>query len=163
MFYEDVGILPALVVFTVVISFYRMITWLTGRSKRVENMLEGKVHLLIEKGVFSMLKFKEEGIAQDEFFSELRLKSIEHLGQIRYAYLEPSGNISVYFFSGENVRPGLPLLPHLYDQRNKVIRKDGLHSCANCGYTDTFGPGEHQCPVCGKREWVESIMTTRIT
>lgn len=162
MFYEDVGILPAIVVFVVVILFYRCVTWLTGKSKRIEKLLEGSTHLLIEKGVFSMLKFQKEDIAQDEFFSELRRKSIEHLGQIRYAYLEPSGNISVFYFSDDEVRPGLPLLPVLFERRSKHIPAEGLYSCANCGFTETQGPGKAVCPVCKKEEWVESVRTLRI-
>src|SRR5687768_590747 len=113
MFYEDVGILPAICVFIVVISFYRLVTWATGKSKWVEELLEGKTELLVENGVFSVLKFEKEDIAQDEFFSELRQRSIEHLGQVKYAFLEPSGNISVFYFEDKDVRPGLPLLPAL--------------------------------------------------
>ena len=54
MFYEDVGILPAICVFVVVIAFYRLVTWLTGKSKWFEELLEGKTELLINEGVFSI-------------------------------------------------------------------------------------------------------------
>lgn len=162
MFYEDVGILPAICVFIVVISFYRLVTWLTGKSKWVERMLEGTADLLIENGVFSMLKFRKEDIAQDEFFSELRLKSVEHLGQIKYAFLEPSGNISVFFFQDDEVRPGLPLNPLLYDKRSKLVIKQGLYACANCGVTQSLPTGPAVCPVCKKEEWVEAIHSIRV-
>src|SRR5688572_25980177 len=33
MFYEDVGIIPAAMVFSVIIILYRSVTWLTGKSK----------------------------------------------------------------------------------------------------------------------------------
>ena len=163
MFYEDVGILPAICVFIVVIALYRIVTWLTGKSKWFEELLEGKVEVLIDNGIFSVIKFEREAIAQDEFFSELRLRSIEHLGQIKYAYLEPSGNISVFFYSDEDVRPGLPLLPDLFNKRSKNIAHDGLYACSNCGFTKSLGPGQAVCPVCKKEEWVEAIRTFRIT
>lgn len=162
MFYEDVGILPAACVFIVVISFYRLVTWLTGKFMWAERMLEGTTELLIEHGVFSMLKFKKEDIAQDEFFSELRLQSVEHLGQIKYAFLEPSGNISVFFFPDEEVRPGLPLNPLLYQKKSKLVIKDGLYACAKCGFIQTLSVGQATCPVCGKEEWVEALNTVRI-
>lgn len=98
MFYEDVGLLPAICVFVIVIAFYRLVTWFTSKSKKFEELLEGRVHLLIENGVFAIDKFDKEDIAQDEFFSELRVRSVEHLGQVKYAFLEPSGNISIFFF-----------------------------------------------------------------
>lgn len=162
MFYEDVGILPAICVFIVVIAFYRLVTWLTGKSKWVEQMLEGTTDLLIENGVFSMLKFEKEDIAQDEFFSELRLKSVEHLGQIKYAFLEPSGNISVFFFKDEEVRPGLPLNPILYDRKSKLVIKKGMYACTNCGLTQTLDEGHASCPICQKDEWVEAINSVRV-
>lgn len=162
MFYEDVGILPAMAVFVVVIAFYRLVTWLTGKSKWFEELLEGKTELLIDNGFFSVLKFEKEAIAQDEFFAELRLKSIEHLGQIKYAFLEPSGSISVYFFSDEEVKPGLPVLPSLFNRKSKEIRNGGVYACANCGFVQTLTPGSAVCPVCKKEEWVEAIKTLRV-
>ena len=162
MFYEDVGILPAILVFIVVISSYRLVTWLTGKSKWVEQLLEGKAELLIENGVFSVLKFKKQDIAQDEFFSELRLKSIEHLGQVKYAFLEPSGNISVFYFPDDEVRPGLPLIPAMYDRKSSTIPHDGMFSCANCGYTERLPSGRAVCPTCGEQEWVEAVDKVRV-
>ena len=163
MFYEDVGILPAICVFIVVIAFYRSVTWLTGKSKWFEELLEGKTELLIDNGVFSVLKFEKEDIGQDEFFSELRQKSVEHLGQVKYAFLEPSGNISIYFFPNEEVKPGLPLFPSLFHRKSKMIPHGGWFSCANCGYTKELPAGEAVCPVCREEEWVEAIQTLRVT
>jgi len=163
MFYEDVGILPAICAFVVVIACYRLVTWLTGKYKWFEELLEGRTELLVENGVFSVLKFEKEEIAQDEFFSELRHKSVEHLGQVRYAFLEPSGNISVYFFSNDEVKPGLPLLPSLFNLKSKTIDREGLYACANCGYTKDLVPGHAVCPLCQEDEWVEAIMTLRIS
>lgn len=163
MFYEDVGILPALCVFAVVIALYRLVTWMTGRSKWFEQLLEGKTELLIDNGVFSVLKFEREALAQDEFFSELRQKSVEHLGQVKYAFLEPSGNISVYFFTDDEVKPGLPLLPALFNRRSKIMEREGVYACANCGYTQHQVSHQALCPVCKEEEWVEAIRTLRVT
>lgn len=163
MFYEDVGLLPAIAVFAVVIGCYRVVTWLTGKSKWFEELLEGRTELLIENGVFSMLKFEKEDIAQDEFFSELRQRSVEHLGQVKYAFLEPSGNISVYFFANDEIKPGLPLLPALFNRKHKIIEREALYACANCGHTKNLVRGHAECPVCKEDEWVEAIMTQRVT
>ena len=162
MFYHDVGMLPAICVFIVVIAFYRLVTWLTGKSKWFEELLEGKTEILIDNGFFSVMKFEKEAIAQDEFFSELRLKSIEHLGQIKYAFLEPSGNISVFYFADAEVKPGLPLLPALFNLKSKVIPNAGLYACSNCGFTESLPPGKAICSVCKQEEWVEAIKTLRV-
>ena len=162
MFYEDVGIIPALVVFTTVILLYRGVTWLTGKSKWFEKIVEGKTVCLISEGTFSIKEFKKESLAQDEFFSELRVKSIEHLGQVKNAYLEPSGELSVFFYDDEEVLPGLPILPHLYGKKNKLVEKGGCYACAFCGNVKNLEPGTTSCSKCKRKEWVPAIKTLRI-
>jgi uncharacterized membrane protein YcaP (DUF421 family) len=161
MFYEDVGIIPALVVFATVILLYRFVTWLTGRSKWFEKLIEGETVCLIKEGKFSLSEFKKESLAQDEFFSELRLRSVEHLGQIKNAYLEPSGEISVFFYDNHEVAPGLPLLPDLYRKKSKIIVKAGLYACTFCGHTEEIQEGTTHCTECGKDTWVLAIKTLR--
>lgn len=163
MFYEDVGLLPAICVFVIVIAFYRLVTWLTSKSKKFEELLEGRVQMLIKDGAFAIDKFDKEDIAQDEFFSELRVRSVEHLGQVKYAFLEPSGNISIFFFKDEDVKPGLPLLPVLFNKRDKQIFDAGLYACTHCGFTQQIFPGIAVCPVCKKEEWVRALDTPRVS
>ena len=86
MFQEEVTltfIFQTIAVILVIIIFYKTITWLTTRSPKFEKFIEGKTECIIEDGEFSLDSFKKENLAQDEFFLELRLKSIEHLGQIK--------------------------------------------------------------------------------
>jgi uncharacterized membrane protein YcaP (DUF421 family) len=163
MFYEDVGIIPAITVFAVIIALYRGLTWLTGQSKKFEEFVEGKTECLIQDGKFSIASFKKEKLAQDEFFSELRVKSIEHLGQIKYAFIEPSGEISVFYYEDEQVGYGLPILPALFNKKNIIINHPGIYSCAFCGHTEKQNPGTPKCKICKKEEWVSSINTKRIT
>src|SRR5690606_25009087 len=51
MFYKDVGILPAIVVFTVVISLYRLVTYLVARNDRLETIIEGRPVYILRDGV----------------------------------------------------------------------------------------------------------------
>lgn len=163
MFYEDVGIIPAAVVFIVIIILYRSVTWLTGKSKKFEEFIEGKTECLISEGKFSITTFKKESLAQDEFFSELRIKSIEHLGQIKNAFMETSGEISVFYYDDKEVKYGLPILPALFLKKNKVIPSEGIYSCTFCGNTENQKSGTAICKICSKEEWVAAIKTVRIT
>ncbi len=52
---------------------------------------------------------------------ELRLRGVEQLGQVRLAILETNGQISVYFFEDDKVKPGLLILPSDCTQRYKVV------------------------------------------
>jgi len=163
MFYEEVGIIPPITVFLVIILLYRLVTWLTGKSKRFEEFIEGKTECIISEGKFSIATFKKESLAQDEFFSELRLKSIEHLGQVKNAFMETSGEISVFYYEDHEVQPGLPILPFLFKLKSKTIPTQGIYSCTFCGNTESHKPGNAECRVCEKFEWVESIKTLRKT
>jgi len=162
MFYEDVGIIPAITVFFVIILLYRFVTMLTGRFKWFEVLIEGKTECLIEDGKFSIGAFEKEGLAQDEFFSELRVYSVEHLGQVRNAYLETSGEVSVFFYSDEDVKFGLPILPQLFLQKSKIVKTSGIHACTFCANTQELNEEAAKCKRCGKEEWVQAIKTTRI-
>ena len=161
MFYEDVGLIPAITVFIVIILLYRFVTMLTGKFKWFENLVEGKTECLIEDGKFSIASFEREGLAQDEFFSELRLRSIEHLGQVKNAYLETSGEVSIFFYEDKDVKYGLPILPQLFEKRSQAIPKAGFYSCTFCGHTQKNEVGKAHCEICNKTEWVEAIKTLR--
>ncbi|WP_281632106.1 DUF421 domain-containing protein [Flavobacterium luteolum] len=163
MFYEDVGIIPAAIVFLVIIILYRSVTWLTGKSKKFEEFIEGKTECLINDGKFSISSFKKETLAQDEFFSELRVKSIEHLGQVKHAFIEPSGEISVFFYPDEKVKYGLPILPSLFNSKSKLIPTNGIYACSFCGHTQELPKGTANCEICHKDEWVKAINSKRIT
>jgi uncharacterized membrane protein YcaP (DUF421 family) len=162
MFYEDVGILQAIVVFIVVLALYRISTWLTGKSSLIEKLLEGETECLVDNGRFSVEKFKRGGLAQDEFFAELRLRNVEHLGQVKKAYLETSGNISVFFYENADCKPGMPILPELFKQQLQVITNDGHYCCCKCGSVHELSSGATTCPTCEGTKWVKPIHTKRI-
>jgi len=163
MFYEDVGLVPAIGVFIMVLVLYRFVTWLTGKSPAFERLMEGKTERLVIDGEFSSNKFDRESLSQDEFFTELRLKGIEHLGQVREAYLETTGDVSVYFFCDDEVKSGLPITPHLFEGKRSVIKTPALYACSKCGTTKKLNAGAHTCNVCKNKLWVMAIQTKRIT
>ena len=161
MFYEDVGIVPAALVFLVIIALYRLVTWLTGKSKKFEELIEGKTVCLINEGKFSIHRFKKESLAQDEFFSELRVKSVEHLGQIKKAFIEPSGEISIFYYEENEVKYGLPILPDLFHKKSETISKSGIYACTFCGNIQELTNQSACCENCNKKEWVAAIKTIR--
>lgn len=162
MFYEDVGIAHAIVVFIVVLLLYRFITWLTAQNSFVEKLLEGETECLIDSGRFSLKKFKRGGLSQDEFFTELRLRNVEHLGQVKKAYLETTGDISVFFYEDKDVKPGMPIIPELFANQVEVISKADFYCCCQCGETRELSSGKHTCTVCQGKKWVLPIDSKRI-
>ena len=94
MFYKDVGLLPGILVFTTVITLYKLITHLINKYRPIEQFMEGTPTCIIRDGIFVVENFKNEPIAIDELFSQLRLRSISHLGQVDQAIIETNGEVS---------------------------------------------------------------------
>jgi len=165
LFYENVGLIPASFVFIIILLLYRCTTFLISRSKKVENWLEGKPIYLIEDGEFSIDKFSKEALAQDEFFTELRLRNVTHLGQIDLAILETNGQISIFFYEDKEVKLGLPILPHAFNEKVVSFKKGQPYACKFCGNIQEaiLNTHEHICDRCGKDKWVYAISDKRIT
>ncbi len=164
MFYHDVGLLPALLVFGVVVFVYRGANRWASTSTKASDWVQGKTILLIKDGQFAINEFKKEQLGQDEFFMELREGGIEHLGQVRRAYLESSGNVSLFFYEDEQVKSGLPILPELFCQKSVQITRAGVYACSFCGQVEELHPQESVvCPHCQHKEWVLALKTCRVT
>lgn len=163
MFYHDVGLLPAIVVFFIVGLLYKTITHLTLRSDKAEEIIEGKPIPLLLNDLMIVDNLDSEVISYDEFFAFLRVNHVEHLGQVRAAYLETTGNLSVFFYSDETVKPGLPILPENLKYYFTEIKVEALHSCLKCGHTTYFSSGAKPlCANCGGDRWLRSISSIRL-
>jgi len=163
MFYKDVGLLPAIIVFSIVILSYRLVTYFIGKNKSFEELVEGKSVCLIKGGVFAIENFKKEPLGSDEFFAELRMQSISHLGQIEEAIVETSGNLSIFYYTDDEVKYGLPVMPDSIAKSDTIIKVSGYHSCIFCGYTKMMEPvKEMTCPTCKRKEWVKSSNKKRV-
>jgi uncharacterized membrane protein YcaP (DUF421 family) len=164
MFYKDVGLLPGMIVFTIIISLYRLITFFINRSERFENFVEGTPTCIVKEGKLLMQNFKQEPIARDELFSQLRLHSVAHLGQVYQAIMETNGEVSIFYYADEEVRYGLPIIPEETEQKMKTIKDSDYYSCHFCGHTENIKPSHvHSCSICHKNEWVKAINLKRIT
>ena len=163
MFNEDVAILPAVLVFATILLLYRVITYFAAKSERFEKVLEGDCMYIIEKGCLVVMGTNDHTFAKDEFFAEMRQQSIEHVGQVRTAILETNGNISFYYYSDEDVKYGLPILPKAYETRSCDIHASGKYACTFCGNVEKLSKGQHECKCCQKKEWVVAINTLRLS
>lgn len=163
MFYKEVGLLVPIVIFAVIVGAYRLTTYLMAKSKKFDDLVEGKCVYLIKEGKFSIEDFSKEGLAYDEFFAELRQHSVAHLGQVESAILETSGNLSVYYYADDQVKYGLPILPALFESCITEIPKAGKYACSYCGNVEDLKRSpKHKCQKCNRTEWVVAINSCRI-
>lgn len=162
-FYDDVPVLPVILVFVVLLLLYRLTTWAMTKSSLISTLVEGNVVTLISNGKYVAANLDRLNISGDEFLMELRLKGAEHLGQIRLGLVEVDGQLSLYFYKDEDVVPGLSVLPAEHRLCYTQITQGGLYACNRCGETKDLLKGESvNCPVCGRAVWSHARDTVRI-
>lgn len=163
MLYDDTPVLHAVVVFVVVTALYRTFNWATEAYPRFSDWLEGKPVLLVEEGRICLDNFNRQNITQKELFGELRQVQVEQLGQVRRAYIEATGNFSIYFYEQEEVKPGLPIWPERLTQKQRRAEEAGDYACACCGQVEKLPRGgTAQCPVCRDDEWIAASEAKRV-
>ena len=164
MIYKEIGVLQASIVFFIVLISYKFITYLITKSEKIESFLEGNAIYIIRDGHAALESIKHTELAMDEFFAELRVLNISHLGQVKEALLETNGHVSILFYSDKDVQPGLPIWPNEWNKKSSIINESGLYACSLCGYTLTLSIGKGgKCPFChSNHEWVLSINEPRI-
>lgn len=165
MFYAEVPLLHIVVVFATILLLYRFVNRLTQKSHRLDKYLEGSPACVLTMGVIDHKELEKQGLTSMQFYSELRQQNVSQLGQVRYVYVEASGQSSVLFVAEEEVRPGLPLLLHLLDEANSNVDVAGLYSCVKCGYTKTYVStiAVPNCNNCGCKKVVKAIDEKRIS
>ncbi|MCZ4059031.1 DUF421 domain-containing protein [Pantoea sp. LMR881] len=162
-FYDDVPVLPVIMVFIVLLSLYRFTTYLTARSARVSKWIQGNVITLIQDGLYELQSLDNLNISEDEFFMELRQEGVEHLGQVRLALIEVDGQLSLYFFNDDEMRAGLSVLPPAHRQDFTQVPKTGLYACTHCGQTEEIAAQQRKvCPRCTAQLWSAALNTRRL-
>jgi uncharacterized membrane protein YcaP (DUF421 family) len=163
-FYPEVAVVPILITFVVVFALYYLFSIILSQFKAVEGVLAGKPEKVIVDGVMVWKVIENKKIMYRELLMELREEKIDHFGQVKLGILETDGNVSVYFFEDEDVKPGLSVLPNEFIESSKVIETEGYYSCTRCSNTCFLTPRDQmKCNVCQNLYWAESSQNHRIT
>lgn len=163
LIYESVGILPPVVAFVMVLVLYKGLDYLVGRNKKTEYFVEGKYSQLIRNGVFEIQNINEKELMKDEIFEELRLNNVSQLGQVRAAYIEATGKMSVFYFENDQVLPGLPVFPDVLCMAQETAAVPGPHACRFCGSVQQLPAAlPSSCSRCGKKYWLPASTERRV-
>lgn len=163
MFYQDTALMHIVVVFGVVMLLYILFNRLTENFPRFSDWLEGKPVKLIADGAIVDRALRNQNLTHKELFGELRQLQVEHLGQVRLAYIEATGQVSAYFYPDAEVRPGLPILPELLAEPLETIAEAGTYACTECGQTLKLTPAPAAaCPVCRCAKWLPASTARRV-
>lgn len=164
MFYYNIPLLHGMLVLTLVILVYRVITHFTYKSTLIETLLEGKPVCLLKDGRIDYAHYQKVKLPSDKFFAELRQRSVDHLGQVRRVYLETSGDLSVYLQEDKEVRAGLPIYPELFAAPLETAAEAGVFACTRCGQTESLPPSVRQeCRICRHDRWLPAWSHRRVS
>ncbi|MCM3743453.1 DUF421 domain-containing protein [Sporosarcina luteola] len=98
------SILPVLLLLCIQL----LTSYLSLKSKKFRDIVDGDPTLIIEDGVIQEEEMRKQRYNLDDLFQQLREQQIGSIKDVSYAYLEPSGNLSV--FTHENTQPVLALI-----------------------------------------------------
>lgn len=158
MFTEDLPIIQAVLIMSIVIVMYRLCTWAMMKFNAVENFLEGRSLYIVEEGVLVLDKIKKGKMSHDEFFAEMRQQGVEHLGQVRTGLLETDGNFSMLLYPPKETKYGMPLFPKQY-QAVEQVESGIYYACMHCGQVEHLSDPSQLCKRCennGKR-WAKAL------
>lgn len=162
MFYPDVPLLHAGLVITVVVVINKILDTLIFHYTPVEHAIDGRARQVVRDGVvdYDMLHFLKLG--QSELHEALRRDGVENLGQVRDAYVEKSGQVTL--FTSDKPRPGLPIVPPLAVaswqkyRPGDAVPGDSILVCLTCGNPlDAQQPTVPEaCENCGGKTWIKA-------
>lgn len=156
-FYPDVPLLHAMLVVAVVVGLQWSVAQLINRSEQVETFMEGRPTLVVEGGLVNLEGLKAVSLSTEELFERLRLAGVAQLGEVRFAFVEQGGNLSLFRFGADERRLGLPIVPpeDLMRPESPFDARLGArpHACATCGNVEPARP-DSPCVRCAERRWV---------
>ncbi len=156
MFQDDFPLVHATMVFIIVISLYKLLTWLVGKYDFFNKMLEGDALVIVRDGEFAVTEENKSTFSKMEFFSELRNESIEHLGQVRIAVLETDGSLSILRYPEEEIKYGLPIFPDDYKVIDHLSSGVSPIACMYCGHV-IDGQRPEKCPTCKHGKFAKAM------
>lgn len=147
MFTEDLPLIQALLIMSLVIGLYHLCTWLTMKFKPIEHLLEGEPTYIVKDGELVLKELSSGSMSNDDFFSEMRQQGIRHLGQAEVGLLETDGEFSVLLFADDDVGFGLPIFPEEFEKVT-TIHPDQPYACRHCGHVENIASIHALCSRC---------------
>jgi len=154
----DRGVIEGSFGLVIVILLQRLVTLWTTRNKKFEDIVLGKMNILIRDGVMLADELAKEKISRNQLFAMLRSKKISQLGEVKRLYMETSGSFSI--FQADTPPPGLSVLPDedesLY---NSQETEKGKKVCYDCGTLYDEAQLPHACTTCKGRHFIDAVKT----
>lgn len=122
MMAPNVPIVHGMMVMTVIVFLEIVLARWTRTSKAVEKVVDSTPTLLVKNGQILDPEMGIEAISNRELLMLLRLEGVRNVGKVERAYLEPSGQLSLFLYDNGDEVEGLSTLP---EDHNIPTRANG--------------------------------------
>jgi uncharacterized membrane protein YcaP (DUF421 family) len=160
LFYPEVPLLHAMLALALVVGFQRLLSRLVVNSERVETFMQGQPVELVRDGVFSAQALERANLSREDLFERLRAAGVMQLGEVRRAYFEQDGNLTV-FSHDHHPPPGLPVVPPWDLEEPARLSPDlphfGFAACLDCGRVERLSGLPGACACGGHAGWTVAI------
>ncbi|MDI7740712.1 DUF421 domain-containing protein [Lysinibacillus fusiformis] len=101
---------------------------LTLKSKKMRDVIDGDPSLIVRDGVIDQEEMRKQRYNLDDLFQQMREERVPSVQQIDYAFLEPSGKLSIFLKSDDPLVLPLIVDGYIVEKHLKLlnIEKDWL-------------------------------------
>ena len=99
-------ITEGLILVSTIAGWNRLLDWLAFHSRTAARFIEPPTVLLVRNGRALLKNMQAELLSMEDLQSQLRQQGIESVREVKRAYLESDGRLSVITYIGQAGRPG---------------------------------------------------------
>jgi uncharacterized membrane protein YcaP (DUF421 family) len=94
IYIQELTLTQAFTAIIVVVALFKLIDYLTIKSKRFEKFTEEDPTLLVKDGAYIEEGFRQARVTKGEFHAHMRTNGIKDISEVEESYLEITGQIS---------------------------------------------------------------------
>ena len=95
VFWVEVPVVQGMVAFATLVFLHMLVTFISSRNTRFYRLVTPRERVLVEHGRLVQESLQKERMRPEDVLADLRLKGEEHLREIKQAWLEAIGQVSV--------------------------------------------------------------------
>jgi len=94
------------------------------KSKKLRDLIDGDPSLIVENGVINQEEMRKQRYNLDDLFQQMREQGVSSVQQIQFAFLEPSGKLSIFLKDDDPLVFPLIVDGYIVERHLKFIDKD---------------------------------------
>jgi len=120
----DTKVFPKVFPIIILLIIQYVNSLITLKSKKMRDLIDGDPSLIIRDGIINQEEMRKQRYNLDDLFQQMREERIPSVQQIAYAFLEPSGKLSIFLKSDDQLV--LPLIVDgcILENHLMLINKD---------------------------------------